>query len=109
MIKEYIEFAIENWYIKWNVDIFISYKMITFEVDWGAFNKSILETITSKPFIEAIARGILKKYEVNIKRNSYKSAFTTEIEIITTEQAIAIRDWTLIEYITNLWIWKNHN
>jgi hypothetical protein len=69
--------------------------------------------ITSKPFIEAIARGILKKFKWDKRSEIYytgsllsmdRTYMSIEelIDDITTEQAIAIRDNELEEYINKL-------
>lgn len=98
-IKDYIQFWIENWYCK---------KSVT----------NTIELITSRPFIEAIGKWLWKK----IKKEQLKKGDTIfntydkfelihrkmenmkrgMIREITTRQAIAIRDWELETFITNL-------
>jgi len=73
---------------------------------------SIYETITSKPFIEAIARGIRNTKPHQISHNSKQKEYLicpawymTDNEIedkLTTLQAIAIRDNKLDGFIDNL-------
>lgn len=114
IIKEYIQFAINNWY-KLDRNIF-------FEIDVkkSVINKSIIyyydiifygrnfdckivdkkwinfiELITSKQFIEAIAKWRNQTYWLNV-----------EIDYITTHQAIAIRDNDLNNFIIKL-LWTN--
>lgn len=110
MIEKYIQFAIDNGFI-WlenfkiienlridNVNIikwlFISY---VDKKEWFIL-ESIERILSSKPFIEAIARGISEK-----KKMWYESNYNdTIINIITTQQAIAIRENKLDEFIINL-------
>jgi len=102
-IERYLAFAIENGY------------MLPKDMDAEYLSKCTfkIEVITSKPFIEAIARGYIKnnnptqywevlsiwKYK---NENWIKYIYDEIIEHITELQAIAIRDNTLSEYINNL-------
>jgi len=123
IINKYITFWIENWYkpkwlisyhkddilkyvsiidwinLEWSLDLWINYNN---NVNWlfiydVYFNEmySLEKEITSKEFIEAIARWIYSKLW-----------YSKWVDIITSKQAIAIRDDRLWEYIINLWIWK---
>ena len=132
-IKEYIQFAIDNGYyagvtftklkIEKNVkfvyeeadedrDMCESYSecewlyILNFIADVWTGYKNITDIITSKPFIEAIARGIIEKTKQIQGEWSFLD-LNKIIDEITTEQAIAIRDNKLEEFITNLWIWNN--
>lgn len=59
-------------------------------------NENYCNTITSKPFIEAVARGI------NPTMKNWSMWLNIEIDWITTKQAIAIRDNKLPDFINNL-------
>lgn len=113
IIEQYIKFAHTNWFRNnesystywceiWKWDFTISY----WYTRWTAFIETkyyhFIELITSKPFIESIARGIYmwdRKIRVKID-----DVFNKIIDNITIEQAKAIRDNTLEDYIINLWI-----
>lgn len=111
-ITKYIQFAIYNDYkfpnqINQLFHIENNWKDINIEdVDWFIlYSENIIEIITSKPFIEAIARGII---EIS-RQIQWEWSFldlNKNIEEITLNQAIAIRDDKLEEFITNLWIWQ---
>ena len=88
MIKKYITFWIENGYEGWS--IFKDNKIEDILCVIWAIN-----IITSKEFIEAIARGLHKK-------NNYTDWIALSVDILTKEQAIAIRDWDLSNFINNL-------
>lgn len=135
-IKEYIQFAINNGYpiyslwkeiekVYKNNMWFLSVRIV--RLYWNMevrFSISLYELITSKPFIESIARWLYENWiqinstwlsidtiiETSIWESFYKKDWTKYISRlenrITTEQAIAIRDWKLEEFITKLWIWK---
>jgi hypothetical protein len=64
MIKEYIQFAIDNGYIFDSMHDYRELDWIDCETHIYFKNKSspenAIEIITSKPFIEAIARGLIK-------------------------------------------------
>ena len=116
-IEEYIQFAIDNWYdddieyiwcINWNNLWHSEYDFN--EIYWQfvegssenfkSWFSSIIDIITSKPFIEAIARGIT--IELSIKDSSYLldrdcDCENDAIDIITTGQARDIREEQLEE------------
>jgi len=100
-IKDYIQFAINNGYTKVHI-----LSWIERYPDWDdAEIAMVLRTITSKPFIEAIAKWMIEK----IKQIQWEWSFLDIdkiIEEITKDQAIAIREWQLEFFITNLRIWK---
>lgn len=135
MIKEYIQFAIDNGYNIWVFSVnsedstFVSstsYKTaceyrdkIQKNEDMKIFVKlkydslEIYKIITSKPFIEAIARGVEYKswYKIpdvemsNKRGEKWMTAvwnLQEAIYEITINQAIAIRDWKLEEFIKDL-------
>jgi len=83
-IKDYIQFAIDNGFGKYEKYL---YKNMT--------DEEFIYTITSKPFIEAIAKGIRKNWYTEL-------AFWNLEDDVTTGQAIHIREWTLDLFITNL-------
>lgn len=129
MIKEYIEFAINN-----RVTYYWDFKITSFklcnkvspskniilrtEINDIWDSEDIIRFITSKPFIEAIARGVQKsltKMEdyIIINHNMYEkrdfTRFSFEktdlVDDITTEQAIYIRENKLEEFIIKI-IWN---
>ena len=134
-IKQYIEFAIENGYVfpdfvtMDNIEVYQDENIIMLcliEEGEQLCDFNTIETITSKLFIEAIARGfhyLIKEEKVedikewtSIKdwtifytldkfeliKSKLSSLHNGLIREITTQQAIAIRDNKLPEYITNL-------
>jgi hypothetical protein len=60
-----------------------------------------LKHITSKEFIEAIARWTIDKTGTYMEQE-YINMMKEEVEWITISQAIAIRDCKLEEFINNL-------
>ena len=115
-IKEYLEVAIDNGFkIPKDFEIVKN----TFNKEWiyiKIYDKawqterfySLQELITSKEFIEAIARGIIEKV-IKIECpfiiwgwNMESSCNLSEIEELTIMQAIAIRDNKLEEFINNI-------
>jgi len=145
-IQNYIQFAIDNGYefpISNNIKIFkdttwvdwlweytikwfiIRYDFIPskttnlFKWNVSVF-KSLTDIITSKEFIEAIAKWMekeMEKFRNSLKEGElfalvsvkmfwvkwnwfeYKENF---VDWVTTEQAIAIRDWELSKFINNI-------
>jgi len=107
-IKDYIQFAIDNdfrfkslqeWEPIEAIDIIENKNIyINFDDWWCAYMESLIEVITSKPYIEAIARGLWYK-EV------YEWLNKDLIDSLTEKQAIHISEWTLEEFIINL-LWK---
>jgi len=111
-IERYIQFAITDWkfndydwydfqwyeetHIEWEnyIRLFFSVndEIINQDIKW-----SIIDLITSKDYIESIARGLLKTDYVNTQ-----SAHRVDEDILTTSQAIAIRDWELPNFINNI-------
>ena len=127
-IEKYIQFAIDNWLLNNRTDAFSTYWCKIWEWDFTiSFGKKwvqefieiksfhFTELITSKEFLEAVARGLLKtkKWNYVYFKNWFEILIEDKkdkwIEIlsnrITKEQAIAIRDNTLDDFITNL-LWK---
>ena len=131
MIKEYIQFAIDNnlnydWYFAYRtdwvpLDISIPLNQVKEFKDrewWWVYIRydNLIELITSLDFIEAIARGYVENnnptnyWEVEWI-GKYKSehwglnTYDEIFEQITILQAIAIRDEKLEEFITNL-LWS---
>jgi len=117
IIKQYINFAIENWYnlldwrryklneIKDNFIIFYD------EKKFENIKYCLINCITSENFIEAVVRWLIKEDNIDIFINSEfckNAKFTwnyenlSEITILTIHQAIAIRDNKLEEFIINL-------
>ena len=119
-IKRYIQFAIDNEYDIRSEDYDIKDGTIYFNDAEDLVN--IEKIITSKEFIESIARGISKKvwkdeynemvdrwllnkwydWDVYSLKEVNQRLLDTKIHYITLEQAIAIRDGTLDECINNL-------
>jgi hypothetical protein len=117
-IKDYIQFAIDNWLSRWKIfkieDHYVIFRR--FDIDlWKRYN--IIDFITWKEFIEAIARWTLdiekdkKDWDESYVRLNFKNTTNAEkvwreqcIDQITFDQAIAIRDWKLKEFIKNLGI-----
>lgn len=104
-IKDYIEFAIKN---DFNVRDYCltSDNVKNWAKKWFEATATVsdIEMITCLKFIEAIARGIEWKY---IKfwdepTNEDWNRLKNQIDNITRDQAFAIRDDTLIEYINNV-------
>ena len=110
-IERYIQFTIDNGYSKYESDkvediritesdnVCIYWK---FNKNWERefyFSQNYIQLITSKPFIEAVARGQYNNDKWEVIFDYIKD---TLIENITTKQAIAIRDEKLEEFIINL-------
>jgi len=103
-IKNYIQFAIDNGY---KLIYPTKLKIIEVEIEdssvrfiynnWNNVYQNTIETITSKPFIEAITKWMAKKYSIPV--------YEEQFDYITTQQAIAIRDNKLKEFITQI-LWK---
>lgn len=122
IIEKYIQFAIDNWY-KFNVEY--NYNRIVrfeyreaqrdvvfttntyFSIFWH------IELITSKEFIEAVARWLdkvdinsLHWWKIYITRLRWFFIWNYDspnlVDTITHKQAIAIRDEKLEEFINNL-------
>lgn len=95
MIKKYIQFAIDNWY-KVNKLYYNNFKVECNRIkyldkdDCQFWYDNLIETITSKEFIEAITKWY------------YWNNWSQYFEIITQQQARAIRDWKLEEFIKNI-------
>jgi hypothetical protein len=122
LIERYLQFAIDNWldihkwvskrehFNLWIKDFYFIYNeysigLISKHTNSTLFNINTIELITSWPFIEAIARGVLsevywEEYKTLIKDN--KKVFNELIEGITHQQADAIRDNKLDEFIQDL-------
>ena len=122
-IERWIQFAIDNGYESlWDTfeiqslddvtedwyDIEFWTEDLNFDGDIRRLEKTInlIQFIKSKPFIEAIARGVIKN---NISLNTYyyynedwSYLNLCEESIITIHQAIAIRDEKLEEFIEGL-------
>lgn len=116
-IERYIQFAIDNWYEKTlgygfelssknehNISVYLN-------SNWIRESYNIVQLITSKPYIEAIAKGLVKKYNWQTIdwmfwywAWEFDDSLNIELEVdeITTNQAIAIRNNTLEEFIENL-------
>ena len=105
MIKKYIEFAVNNWFNECNLPKKLRKIKITktknrtfvriIWMPWFCMFYSIQELITSREFIESITRW-LKKLDWFI---------VYWIDWFTVDQAIAIRENKLEEFIKELGIW----
>jgi len=124
-LEKYIQFAIDNnLIVSWEKitrfdfttkhhGLFMFYKYPNETID-DFFDFNLIELITSKEFIEAVARGVAKKnleirtkYENDWVIYKWPSLVLWEdlIDYITSGQAIAIRDNKLEEFIINL-LWE---
>ena len=128
-IEQYIQFAINNGYDSLIVEkesfgFFVEdkdYIIVENIIEWEfLFEIPILKIITSKPFIEAIARGIIKIEcdndwydwtDILIDYGNWRKSLYNfnrdyeEISVlndVTKYQSYAIRDNKLEEFITNL-------
>ncbi len=118
-IERLIQFAIDNGYMPkkdkhyfdWTYEIREEYWNFTFWSWWDCHHLvNLIQTITSKPFIEAVAYWNWKKSKAvqhYYKKNwSYPAVqwpdFLSTNHKITVQQAIAIRDNKLPEFIDNL-------
>ena len=93
MIEKYIEFAIENG---------LTISCIDWEKRWV---EPTLKLITSKLFIEAIARGINEEtFFIDNRLFNYLWAVwkITTVDSITMQQSLAIRDNKLEGFIKSL-------
>ena len=90
-IEQTIQFAIDNGYKETTYCKYIKkwYKIHSKEA-------KLIYMVTSKEYIEALARGLLKTQKESIWR------LESTIDRITTTQAIAIRDNKLEEYYKEL-------
>ena len=118
IIEVYILFAIKNWFNDSLLDLdrlmSMWYNVIPMLDNWGNTNwkneiETIADIITSKYFIEAIVKWLkIKEERINWKLMTlykWQDIFTTSTHFkdeITKEQAIAIRDWKMEEYIISL-------
>lgn len=111
-IEEFIQFAIENGYEK--LTPYRISRLTTYPK-----GKAFIYIITSKPFIEAIDKGLqdlkYKKAELewySICRTACveinRAATMNRIDELTKNQAIAIRDNKLEEFITNILPWNTN-
>jgi hypothetical protein len=116
-IERYIQFAIDNGYDEfWGQYNWAEEDSIYLLTDLWPTTISIYWVITSKKFIEAVCSGIQEKLtndcEIDILINSrfydhknfekYLRDETDLLDDLTTEQAIAIRNNELGEFINNL-------
>jgi len=96
----YIQFAIDNWYDTNNY-IYEYLKERNFFVDMSSI-VYFESMFISKEFIEAIAKGLIIKHSWGNSKAFLQHYLEWEISQITINQAIAIRDWKLEEFIENL-------
>lgn len=100
-IEKAIKFAIENGYQAWTYELqmVLSEKVVLKDKIYPYWESmiDIIRLITSKPFIEAIARGIIKE---SLKR---KEKIKYDVWIfITINQALEIANNELEEFYKNL-------
>lgn len=106
MIEKYIEFWFNNW---WRLihesrneyyftDKGLEEVLIDIEFE---YKSHYLEIITSKEFIEAIVRGLYK----NTDYINTQSEWRVDFYQIVHDQADAICDWTLDNFIENI-LWN---
>lgn len=108
-IKDYIQFAIDNGYRNWRCE-----EWGRFELSTNRFNDicisipgwntrvNIETIITSKYFIEKIARGLLDEAKINAFGS--ETTYSELSDMLCALQAIAIRDWKLEEFIEKLFL-----
>ena len=106
IIEKYIQFGIDNWYKPYSFADYQWYeswsdKLIYIDKDdFDEYWDNLIQTITSKEFIEAIARWLyIWDKSVRVKIDS---VFNKLIDDITFEQALAIRDNKLEEFILSI-------
>lgn len=119
IIEKYIKFGIDNWFkdLDWYKFLWLKYEIdnILWEFETANWKyciqllwDNILEIITSKDFIKAITRWLIRQrfsknaLEENIQNAFKSSVFQWKIKEITHNQADAIRDWKLEEFILSL-------
>lgn len=110
IIEKYIKFGIDNWYklkiqtlwnnewenaFIWKIYSMHCIELVSTNIKSLVSERSLIDICTSKEFIEAVARWIQKN-------NGGGWWWYFSIEEITHNQAIAIRDWKLEDFI--LWI-----
>lgn len=103
-INKYIQFSVDNWLEFWDIKInsflinepptCVSFKD---KIGWQ-YSINIIELITSKSFIEKIAKWYCNKY----CEDDDIEYFNEKIDEITREQAKAIRDSTLDYFINKI-------
>ena len=87
VIDKYIQFAIDNWYDEYDMEWYLFMETLK----WP---RHYVNVITSKEFIEAVARWLME--------NIWFYDLDKIINVLTKDQAIAIRDWKLEEFILEL-------
>ena len=104
IIEKYITFWIDNGYLwlypKYEIDTQWWIKLYDEEfIDLYHSQTHLFVLITSKEFIEAISRGLWEIKNPNLKLGIYANQ---TLDQLTYEQAIAIRDGTLEEFINTI-------
>lgn len=120
LLEKYIQFAIDNWFRFWSESWFITFienNVITvhFPIELEDCEYNLIETITSEKFIKAISIWFVKQWDIvtniywekSFELNWFTYQFEEEqfkwfIDKITIEQAIAIRDSKLEEFIKTI-------
>ena len=108
IIERYIQFAIDNWMsmrVNWDL---ITFNKFDYYQTWRVILRlnnisldcDLFALITSKEFIEAVARWIYMWN--NPVRVKIDNIFNQIIDNITTEQSIAIRDKKLEDFILEI-------
>lgn len=110
-IEKYVKFGIENW-LKDYKKCKVNWNSVCFD---GMQHYNIIECITDKSFIKAIARWLEEEHYWNTNllceyrfwmKDNWEDCYIWEIIAwLTYRQAIAIRDNKLEEFITNLLEW----
>lgn len=116
IIEKYIQFAIDNWldlhkwiseredYKQWTKDFYFLINSKTISIISNIDNTylywiNLINLITSKSFIEAIANIEWINFKLKSSKDLY---WWSTIEKITFLQADAIRDWKLEEFILSI-------
>lgn len=101
LIEKYLRLAESNWYKKTTISTWIkSYKKPT-SMSHKFMKERLISIIMSKQFLEAITKGLQ-----NTAYQNTQSWVKVDIDVFTEDQAIAIRDNKLEDFISSLWIWK---
>ena len=107
-IKDYLIFWIKNWCddcaLEYIDEVYWSWwdYQVNYIEDVKEWHNALYSIICKKSFIEAVAKGLCMEDKIEFSEYSKEEL----IDDITKDQAIAIRDNKLEEFINNLWIWK---
>lgn len=130
IIQQYIQFGIDNWWepfininklkiepslklskiLEKRLSIKLSYISDNDIIEYFNINSNnIYKFITSKQFIEAVARWMTKYW---CQTEDWEMVFKDKVKWIIVHQAKAIAEFewdTLEDFIINLWLWTEKN